>query len=205
MISQIHFETVSEHNLAKASKLVASSAADHVFSPSLQDWNKSLEKTFINKRSEEENDVDGSDSLPPIDDQELLFIRTSAAALFPLINAVILNQLDNSTMSILNASRVVMIPKLKLEEKDDGNIGLKHDGFRAIGVGDCLYRLIMRWAAVQISAKVLDIVKSRQFAIKVSGGAEIEKHCLIEQNKINPTIVLFRLTSKTPLVSLTVI
>ena len=61
-------------------------------------------------------------------------------------------------------------------EKDDGNIGLKHDGFRAIGVGDCLYRLIMRWAAVQVSAKVLDIVKSRQFAIKVSGGAEIVKH-----------------------------
>ena len=69
LVSQIHFETVSEHNLAKASKLVASSAADHVFSPSLQDWNKSLEKTFINKRSEEENDVNGSDSLPPIDDQ----------------------------------------------------------------------------------------------------------------------------------------
>ena len=43
---------------------------------------------------------------------------------------------------------MVMIPKLKLGERDDGNIGLKHDGFRAIGVGDCLYRLIMRWAAV---------------------------------------------------------
>jgi hypothetical protein len=58
-----------------------------------------------------------------------------------------------------------MIPKLKLGEKDDGGIGWKHDGFRAIGVGDCLYRLIIRWAAVQVSAKVSDIVKSRQFAI----------------------------------------
>ena len=53
---------------------------------------------------------------------------------------------------------------------------MKHGGFRAIGVGDCLYRLIMRWAVVQVSAKELDIVKSGQFAIKVSGGAEVVKH-----------------------------
>ena len=40
LINQIHFDTVSEHNLAKASKLVASSAADHVFFPSPQDSSK---------------------------------------------------------------------------------------------------------------------------------------------------------------------
>ena len=81
LINQIHYDTVFEQNLAKASKLVASSAADHVFFPSPQDWKRSTEKALINKRSDEEDDVDGSDTLPPIDDQELLLIRTNAVPL----------------------------------------------------------------------------------------------------------------------------
>ena len=81
MINHVHFETVTEQNLAKASKLVASSAADHVFFPSPQDWKRSMEKTFINKRSDEENNNGGSDIFSPIDDQKLLFIRTNAAPL----------------------------------------------------------------------------------------------------------------------------
>ena len=123
LINRIHFETVSEQNLATASKLVTSSAADHVLITSSQDWKRSIEKTFINKRSDEENLISCLFGGYKTNKSDETAANNSAIKFhIPLINVVILIQKDNSIVSILNASRFVTINKLKSGEKDDRDI-----------------------------------------------------------------------------------
>ena len=97
--------------------------------------------------------------------------------LVPLINSVIQNELSKESMSLLNMSRIAMIPKVK-----EGTI----TGHRAIGIGECIYRLVAKWISFKMNDKILDIVQPDQYGIKIKGGPEILKHlfqCFFDENR----------------------
>ena len=97
--------------------------------------------------------------------------------LVPLINSVIQNELSKESMSLLNISRIAMIPKVK-----EGTI----TGHRAIGIGECIYRLVAKWISFKMNDKILDIVQPDQYGIKIKGGPEILKHlfqCFFDENR----------------------
>ena len=97
--------------------------------------------------------------------------------LAPLINSVIQNELSKESMSLLNMSRIAMIPKVK-----EGTI----TGHRAIGIRECIYRLVAKWISFKMNDKILDIVQPDQYGIKIKGGPEILKHlfqCFFDENR----------------------
>jgi len=74
-------------------------------------------------------------------------------------------------------SRIAMIPKVK-----EGTI----TGHRAIGIGECIYRLVAKWISFKMNDKILDIVQPDQYGIKIKGGPEILKHlfqCFFDENR----------------------
>ena len=81
--------------------------------------------------------------------------------LVPFMNSIITNNLTKNSMSLLNMSRIAMIPKVK-----EGII----TGHRAIGIGECLYRLIAKWISFKMNDKILGIVQPDQYGIKIKGG-----------------------------------
>ena len=97
--------------------------------------------------------------------------------LVPFMNSIITNNLTKNSMSLLNMSRIAMIPKVK-----EGII----TGHRAIGIGECLYRLIAKWISFKMNDKILGIVQPDQYGIKIKGGPEILKHlfqCFFDENR----------------------
>ena len=64
--------------------------------------------------------------------------------LIPLINKLLNGELSEDTLSLLNASRMALVPK-----GTDKNGNCK--GLRPICIGECIYRIAARWVAYCIS------------------------------------------------------
>ena len=64
--------------------------------------------------------------------------------LIPLINKLLNGELSEDTLSLLNASRMALVPK-----GTDKNGNCK--GLRPICIGECIYRIAARWVAYFIS------------------------------------------------------
>ena len=91
--------------------------------------------------------------------------------LIPLINKLLNGELSEDNLSLLNASRMALVPK-----GTDKNGNCK--GLRPICIGECIYRIAARWVAYCISPIIKEHLKKYQFAVGTRGGTEIIKHAL---------------------------